>query len=219
MSQSLNAILTTDTGRKQRRRVGRGLGSGLGKTGGRGQKGEGSRTGGKNRGPLFEGGQFPFWMRLPKRGFSNFDHRRLYHPVDIAKAATRIKGEITLDALVEAGLANKDQPVKLVGGKAPGAATIDRKLAVKVNRVTASVRSAIEAAGGTVVELDEREAPRTPKARKMLKAPAPKADADSGDKPAKAAKPTKLEKLEKAERAEKSDNKASNPKKDSPKKA
>jgi large subunit ribosomal protein L15 len=176
---SLNDILTTDTGRQQRRRVGRGLGSGLGKTGGRGQKGEGSRTGGKNRGPLFEGGQFPFWMRLPKRGFSNFAHTVKYHAVDVAKAAAGIKGEITLESLVAAGHADKSQRVKLVGGKSEGAAKIERKLAVRVNRVTASVKSAIEAAGGTVVELDlqgdeasaAQPAVDAPKAAKPKKGP------------------------------------------------
>ena len=64
----LNTLKSAPGARKERTRVGRGIGSGLGKTAGRGSKGEGSRTGGKNRGPLFEGGQFPFWMRLPKRG-------------------------------------------------------------------------------------------------------------------------------------------------------
>jgi len=182
VSESLKSILTTDTGRQQRRRVGRGLGSGLGKTGGRGQKGEGSRTGGKNRGPLFEGGQFPFWMRLPKRGFSNFDHRRIYHPVDVAKAATRIKGEITLEALVEAGLANKGQPVKLVGGKAEGAAKIERKLVVRVNRVSGPAKAAIEAAGGSVTELDLQEQAPTGKESKADKAEKP---AETPAKPGK----------------------------------
>jgi large subunit ribosomal protein L15 len=152
---TLTDILATDTGRKERRRVGRGLGSGIGKTGGRGSKGEGSRTGGKNRGPLFEGGQFPFWMRLPKRGFSNFAHRSTYLPVDVTKAIARVKGDtITLEKLVEAGLAHAGQAVKLVGGRAEGAPKIERKVTVTVNRATASVKAAIEAAGGSVTELD-----------------------------------------------------------------
>lgn len=151
---SLNDILATDTGRTGRRRVGRGLGSGLGKTGGRGQKGEGSRTGGKNRGPLFEGGQFPFWMRLPKRGFTNFAHKVVYAPVDLAKALERIPaGDITVEALVEAGLARDGALVKIVNGKAQ----VGRPVAVKVHRVTATAKSAIEAAGGTVAELSPRE--------------------------------------------------------------
>ena len=152
---TLKDILSTDTGRTGHRRVGRGLGSGMGKTGGRGSKGEGSRTGGKNRGPLFEGGQFPFWMRLPKRGFTNFEHRVSYAPISIAKALERIEGnEITIAALVESGLARQGQRVKLVGAKTAGAAVVGRKVTVTVNRVSAPAKAAIEAAGGTVVELD-----------------------------------------------------------------
>lgn len=154
---SLQQILETDTGRRQRRRVARGLGSGLGKTGGRGQKGEGSRTGGKNRGPLFEGGQKPLWMRLPKRGFSNFHHTARYQPVQIGKVLELVKaGKVDLDALVDAGLARPGAVVKLVGGR--GEIKVERKLAVTVNRVTASVKAAVEAAGGTVTELDRQQA-------------------------------------------------------------
>lgn len=152
---SLQDILSTDTGRVGRRRVARGLGSGLGKTGGRGQKGEGSRTGGKNRGPLFEGGQFPFWMRLPKRGFTNFDHKVVYAPVDLAKVLERVSGkDITIEALVEAGLAREGALVKIVNGKAK----VGRAIALTVHRVTATAKAAVEAAGGTVIELMPREA-------------------------------------------------------------
>jgi large subunit ribosomal protein L15 len=147
---SLNDITSVDSGRQVRKRVGRGIGSGLGKTGGRGYKGEGSRTGGKNRGPMFEGGQFPFWMRLPKRGFSNHGHKVVYQTVDLARALARVSGkELSLEALVKAGLANAGEAVKLVGK-----AEVKGKYSVTVNRVTASVRSAIEAAGGTVTETD-----------------------------------------------------------------
>lgn len=149
---SLNDITSVDTGRKARRRVGRGIGSGLGKTGGRGSKGEGSRTGGKNRGPLFEGGQFPFWMRLPKRGFTNFEHKAAYKPVDLEAALKKIKGgEITVEKLIDAGLASADCRIKLVNG---GAAKVAKGVKVNVHRVTGSVREAITKAGGEVVEID-----------------------------------------------------------------
>lgn len=152
---SLEEILSTDTGRAQRRRVGRGLGSGIGKTGGRGSKGEGSRTGGKNRGPLFEGGQFPFWMRLPKRGFTNFSHRRTFQVLPVGAVLAAISGnQITVEALVDAGLAHPGERIKLVGGRAAGAATVDRAVTITVHRVSAPAKAAIEAAGGTVVELD-----------------------------------------------------------------
>jgi large subunit ribosomal protein L15 len=149
---NLDDITSVDTSRKQRRRVGRGAGSGLGKTCGRGAKGEGSRTGGKNRGPMFEGGQFPFWMRLPKRGFTNFETKVVYRPIDLADALKKIKGgEITVEKLVEAGMAGKDCKIKLVNG-AP--AKVGKGVKVNVHRVTGSVRDAIQKAGGEVVEID-----------------------------------------------------------------
>jgi large subunit ribosomal protein L15 len=151
---SLDDITKADTGRQVRKRVGRGIGSGLGKTGGRGQKGEGSRTGGKNRGPLFEGGQFPFWMRLPKRGFSNFAHKVEFQAVDLFRAIESIPGkDITVEALVAAGLARKGAVLKLTAGRLPQSGKkITRKLSVSVHRATASVRALVEAAGGTVSE-------------------------------------------------------------------
>jgi large subunit ribosomal protein L15 len=137
---SLNDILSTNISRAKRRRVGRGLGSGLGKTGGRGSKGEGSRTGGKNRGPMFEGGQKPLWMRIPKRGFSNHMHKVSFQAVRL---------DVALN-LTEVGLVRGAAPIKLVGGR--GETKITRKLAVTLDRVSASVKQAIEAAGGTVTE-------------------------------------------------------------------
>jgi large subunit ribosomal protein L15 len=154
---SLQDILSTDTGREQRRRVGRGLGSGLGKTGGRGSKGEGSRTGGKNRGPMFEGGQFPFWMRLPKRGFSNNPHRVRFQEVRLdILIKSHAADVITAESLAEAGLIRGDAPVKVVGAR--GELKLARKLNVTVDRVTAGVKSAIEAAGGSVTETLARAA-------------------------------------------------------------
>jgi large subunit ribosomal protein L15 len=150
---SLDDITSVDTGRKDRRRVGRGIGSGLGKTAGRGYKGEGSNTGGKNRGPLFEGGQFPFWMRLPKRGFSNAEHKNAYQAISLTRALQRVDGKtINLETLIKAGLANDGETIKLIGK-----AEIKGKYTVSVNRVSASVRAAFEAAGGSVVELDRAE--------------------------------------------------------------
>ncbi len=148
---SLQDILSIDTGRKQRRRVGRGLGSGLGKTGGRGSKGAGSRTGGLVAGPLFEGGQFPFWKRLPYRGFTNFPHQVKYLAVDLGRALERVKGnDISLDALIAAGLAKDGQLIKIVGK-----AEVKRSVKVTVHRVTGPAKAAIEAAGGSVTELSQ----------------------------------------------------------------
>jgi large subunit ribosomal protein L15 len=149
---NLSDITSVDISRAKRRRVGRGLGSGLGKTGGRGSKGEGSRTGGKNRGPLFEGGQKPLYMRIPKRGFSNFLHRNRFQVVRLDVVLKLVPGAaIDAAVLAEAGLVRGDTPIKLVGSR--GEAKIDRKLAVTLDRVSAPVKQAIEAAGGTVTEL------------------------------------------------------------------
>ena len=145
---SLNDITSTDTGRKVKLRLGRGIGSGLGKTGGRGYKGEGSRTGGKlNKGPLFEGGQFPLWMRLPKRGFSNAATRVAYQAIQLDEALKRVKGDvISFDTLQAAGLIGNNQHPKLVAGTD---VKVKRALDVQV-KVTASVKAAVEAAGGKV---------------------------------------------------------------------
>lgn len=148
---SLSDITSVDISRAKRRRVGRGLGSGLGKTGGRGSKGEGSRTGGKNRGPLFEGGQKPLYMRIPKRGFSNFVHKQRFQAVRLDIALKLIEGErIDAETLAAVGLARGDTPIKLVGGR--GETAVGRKLSVSVARVSAPVRKAVEAAGGSVAE-------------------------------------------------------------------
>jgi large subunit ribosomal protein L15 len=148
---SLQDINSVNIGRAQRRRVGRGLGSGLGKTGGRGSKGEGSRTGGKNRGPMFEGGQKPLWMRIPKRGFSNFVHKNRFQAVRLDVVLKLIEASvIDGDALAEVGLVRGDTPIKLIGGR--GDANLTRKLQVTLDKVSASVKQAIEAAGGTVTE-------------------------------------------------------------------
>lgn len=147
----LNDILSTDTGRVGRRRVGRGLGSGLGKTGGRGSKGEGSRAGGKNRGPMFEGGQKPLWMRIPKRGFSNFVHKNRFQAVRLDVVLKVVTGDqINAETLSEGGLVRGDAPIKLIGSR--GEAKISRKLTVNLDRVSGAVKQAIEAAGGTVTE-------------------------------------------------------------------
>ena len=144
----LNTIKPAAGSKPTRLRVGRGIGSGLGKTCGRGMKGEGSRTGGKNRGPMFEGGQKPFWMRLPKRGFSNFVSQVVYTPIPLSVIIARVKGdEITNDVLCAAGLLAKGDLAKVTTGTD---VALKRKLTVKV-RATASAKATIEAAGGTLV--------------------------------------------------------------------
>ncbi|WCB96099.1 50S ribosomal protein L15 [Baekduia alba] len=144
--------------RKTRKRVGRGEGSGLGKTAGRGQKGYGSRSGAKDR-ARFEGGQMPIHMRMRKlRG----PHMKKSMPFEMFRTATQgvnvqdlearfDKGaDVTLEALKAAGLAKKsDVPVKIL---AKGELT--KPLTVHAHKFSASAKEAIEAAGGTVVVVE-----------------------------------------------------------------
>ena len=146
--------------RKSRKRVGRGEGSGLGKTSGRGQKGAGSRSGAKDR-ARFEGGQMPIHMRMRKlRGPTKkmsmpFEPFRTHtQSVNVQDLERRFESgaEVTLEALKTAGLAKaKDVPVKVL---AKG--TITKPLTVHAHKFSASARSAIEAAGGTVVEVESK---------------------------------------------------------------
>lgn len=147
---SLQDILGADSGRHRRMRVGRGAGSGKGKTCGRGSKGEGSRSGGTNRGPLFEGGQNPLWMRIPRRGFSNHRHRVAYQALPLQRVLKRVQeNSIDLAALEQAGLTHEGERIKIVSP-----VSVDRAISLTVHRVSASVRKAIEDAGGTVTEID-----------------------------------------------------------------
>jgi large subunit ribosomal protein L15 len=129
----------------RRRRVGRGPGSGIGKTAGTGVKGQGTRSGQKIK-PWFEGGQMPLTQRVPKRGFKN-RFRKEVEIVNVGELAKLGEGA-TVDAasLAERGLIRgSGGPVKLLGdGEAP------KNLTIKLNRVSASAKSKVEAAGGTV---------------------------------------------------------------------
>ena len=128
-----------------RKRVGRGVGSGWGKTAGRGTKGQNSRAGGGVR-PGYEGGQMPIHRRLPKRGFTNLFGKR-YAIINI-KDLSRFESGSTVDeaALVRLRLIKgRRDGVKLLGK-----GEIDYPLTIKVNQVSQSARSKIESAGGSV---------------------------------------------------------------------
>lgn len=131
--------------RQRRKRVGRGPGSGTGKTCGRGTKGQGHRSAGRATPLWFEGGQMPLVRRIPKRGFTNI-HRK---PVDIVNLRD-LEGlgdgaTIDIELLVRRGLVSGKAPVKLLGeGAAPA------KITIQVQRVSASAREKVEAAGGSV---------------------------------------------------------------------
>jgi large subunit ribosomal protein L15 len=132
--------------KKDKKRVGRGPGSGLGKTAGRGHKGQRSRSGYSRR-PGFEGGQMPLVRRLPKRGFTNI-FRKEFAVVNLADLA-ELEGEITPELLAESGRVRRGRMVKVLGD-----GEITRALTVKAHAFSASAREKIEAAGGTVEEIE-----------------------------------------------------------------
>ena len=129
-----------------RRRVGRGIGSGLGKTAGKGHKGQNARSGGGVR-PGFEGGQMPLFRRIPKRGFNN-RNSKTYTEVTLAMLEERFEtgAEVTAETLLELGVIKKvnDGIVVLGNGE------LTKKLNVKASRVTKTAEEKIKAAGGKV---------------------------------------------------------------------
>jgi len=154
----LNQLKDNKGARKSRVRVGRGIGSGLGKTAGRGQKGAKARSGVSIAG--FEGGQMPLHMRLPKRGFNNI-FARDYAEVNIGAIQKAIdagklesKGTLDHDSLKAAGLARGGKD----GVRLLGKGEIKAKLAFKVAGVSKGAREAVEKAGGSI-ELIERKNP------------------------------------------------------------
>ena len=133
-------------GSKQaKKRVGRGIGSGLGKTAGKGHKGQNARSGGGVR-PGFEGGQMPLFRRIPKRGFKNINSKE-YTEVTLAMLENLENGtEVTVDSLLELGLIRKANDGIVVLGNGE----LTKKLTVKAARVTKSAEAKIVAAGGKV---------------------------------------------------------------------
>ena len=129
---------------KSKKRVGRGMGSGLGKTSGRGQKGQKSRTGGGVR-RGFEGGQTPLYRRLPKRGFKN-KFAKTYTEVTLTMLNKSKATEVTAESLLEEGIIGKinDGLVVLGTGK------LEKKLSVKATRFTKTAGEKIEALGGKI---------------------------------------------------------------------
>lgn len=144
MSISLSTLKTTPGSRKAARRIGRGIGSGRGKTSGGGHKGALARKGHKNKAG-FEGGQIRLVRRLPKRGFHS-PVKRTFLPVNVGDLVRFESGaEVTVAMLRQSGLAHGvADGVKILGG-----GELDRKLIVKAQGFSASAKAKIEAAGGT----------------------------------------------------------------------
>ena len=135
--------------RKTRRRVGRGSGSGLGGTSGKGHKGQNARAGGGVR-PGFEGGQMPLQRRLPKRGFKNFLFKVSFEVINLDRlqAAFEGKNDISLDDIYERGLCRFGAPVKILGE-----GEVTSALKVEAHRFSSSAIDKIRKAGGEVKEL------------------------------------------------------------------
>ncbi len=130
---------------KQRKRLGRGPGSGHGKTAGRGHKGFKSRSGSGIK-PGFEGGQMPLQRRLPKRGFTNI-FKKEYELIALSQLDKFDAGcEVDAATLVEAGMAKQGAMIKVLAN-----GDITKAVTVKVDKISASAKAKIEAAGGTVV--------------------------------------------------------------------
>jgi len=165
----LNQLADREGSRRKRTRVGRGIGSGKGKTGGRGVKGQKSRTGVSIKG--FEGGQMPLHRRLPKRGFNNIFALQL-NEVNLGRVQVALdKGKldagapINVEALVKAGvLKNAHDGVRLLGK-----GEIKAKLTFEVDGASKSAVAAVEKAGGTVKVLCEQKAPDAKSAKAQKK--------------------------------------------------
>ena len=143
---SLTNLSPQKGAKKQRKRVGRGPGSGLGKTSGRGHKGARARSGYKSK-PGFEGGQMPLQRRLPKRGFTN-TFKKVFDIVSLSQLDSFESGqEVTTQALIEAGIVKTGRLVKVLAN-----GEITKPITVKVEKVSGQAKELIEKAGGTVIE-------------------------------------------------------------------
>lgn len=141
---TLSTLRPAPGARRARKRIGRGPGSGTGKTAGKGHKGHKARTGGGTN-PGFEGGQMPMYRRLPKRGFTN-PFKVTAQPVNVGRLKALGGTEVTPETLHAAGLVGRPKdPVKLLA-----AGDADRAYVVRGLAVSAAARAKVEAAGGRV---------------------------------------------------------------------
>ena len=140
----LNNMAPAEGAKTPSKRLGRGIGSGLGKTSGKGHKGQWARSGGGVR-PGFEGGQMPLVRRIPKRGFNNV-FKKEYSIVNVSALEVFDNGTVvTAELLLEKGVLSKVEPYGL---KVLGNGTLTKKLEVKANKFTKSAAEIIEKAGG-----------------------------------------------------------------------
>lgn len=138
----------------ERKRIGRGVGSGLGKTSGRGHKGAKARSGWSRR-IGWEGGQMPLYRRLPKRGFNNKNFEKVFTVVNVSDLDVFDAGtQVDLQAVLQRGLTSKEKHSDLF--KVLGDGELKKALTVKVDAITASARAKIEGAGGKVVLVEKK---------------------------------------------------------------
>ena len=196
MGMQLHDLRPAAGAHRKAKRIGRGTGSGSGKTSGRGQKGQNARSEGFRLG--FEGGQMPLSQRLPKLpGFTN-PFKKVYAVVNLSKLRIFADGtKVDANSLVEAGLARPGEDVKILG-----TGDLKRKLTVEAHSFSLSARAAIESLGGSVTVLGEprKIGPRRTAAKTAKRIPKPEAP-DAPEAP-EAPEP-KAEKTEKRVKAEK----------------
>ena len=139
--------LSPSVPKKNRQRIGRGNSSGWGKTAGKGSNGQNSRAGGGVK-PYFEGGQMPIYRRVPKRGFSNAIFKKEYTVISLAFLNENFEDgeEVSLETLFNKCLIKKGRD----GVKVLGNGELNKKLTVKVHKISKSAKAAVEAKGGTV---------------------------------------------------------------------
>lgn len=139
--------LKASSPKKSRKRRGRGTATGIGKTSGRGENGQNSRSGGGTR-PGFEGGQMPLYRRIPKRGFNN--HFRIKFVTVNVEKLNDFDGEVTIKELIEKKIIKNDKlPLKILGN-----GELKKALTVKANRFTKSAMEKITSAGGKYEEIE-----------------------------------------------------------------
>jgi large subunit ribosomal protein L15 len=167
----LHEISDNAGARKARMRIGRGIGSGKGKTGGRGGKGQTARSGVRIKG--FEGGQMPLHRRLPKRGFSNQPFAIKLNEINIGRLQKAIddgkldpKAPVNAEALVKAGVMRRARG----GVRLLGTGALKAKITVEVYGASKSAQAAVEKAGGSVKVLAPKREPRDPKGKNALAA-------------------------------------------------
>ena len=139
----LNELRTPEGSRQERRRVGRGVGSGLGKTSGRGYKGQKARSGGSIN-PVFEGGQLPLYRRLPKRGFTNGKFRTRYAVINLKDLNVFENGTLVTPALLKEKGIIKNQ---LDGIKILGEGKLEKNLTIQANKFSTTALEKIKESG------------------------------------------------------------------------